>query len=651
MRRFVLLALLLSGLLGARATRAATVPTLLEQLRTQPPDTGRVRLLNALCDALHDNAPTRALTYGEQSVALARQLHDQPALLQALLLLASCYANLADGPHALQLQQQALLLARQLQSTDGLVHSYTGMGSVYHERNDTAAAMRNYQRALALAYEPGVRVRSQLMLFGNLGNLYFYMHNRPQGLLFTRRALQLARRTGDRAGESLYLADLGSFYMQMDRLGTAEGLLRQAVSLVEPLQNRRFEAGHLELLATVLLVRDELEEAESLTQRALALSRRIDYKERVLDAYHLLAEISARRREYEMAYRWQERFRDLNDSLNGRSRLQTLMALQTRYETAEKEQQIRQLTDREAVMQQRNRALLVAIAALLLGLGGIAIFYAKLRRSQAALSANHQALSEAIQELRQLAASKDRLYAIVAHDLRGPVTSFASVTELIDFYLKQGDEAGLRRLPELVRQSAQQLNHLLDNLLNWAVNQTGELAFRPAVLPVADLCRETVRLYANAAQAKQITLSQDCPASLAVWADTHMIQTVLRNLVGNALKFTPAGGTIQLRAVAVGTDTILLSVQDSGTGMEPRQIAALLSSGAPPAPLPGPRSGTGLGLLLCRAFVDRQGGTIRIESTPGQGTTVHIQLPAAPRQGLGQQPRLPLSARPDEYRS
>ncbi|MBX0292772.1 tetratricopeptide repeat-containing sensor histidine kinase [Hymenobacter sp. HSC-4F20] len=630
MQRLLPILLLLCLACGRLAAQSATEAALLGQLRTHPSDTGRVRLLNALCYELHDSAPTRALTYGEQGVALARSLRDQSGLLQGLLNLGSCYANLADGPHALQLQQEALHLARRLNSADGIVRSYAGMGGVYHERNDTAAALVNYRRALERVYQPGVRVRTQLMLFGNLGNLYFYLGRRQEALVFTRRALQLARRTGDRAGESLYLADLGSFYLQMDQLETAEGLLRQAVTLVEPLNTPRFEAGHLELLATALLIKGEIEEAEELTRRALALSRRIQYRERVLDAYSLMAEINASQRNFEQAYVWQNRFRDLNDSLNSRSRVQTLTALQTRYETAEKESQIRQLTERSVVSQQRNRALWGAIAALLLGLSGMGLLYGKLRRSRAALATNHRILEEATQELRQLAASKDRLYAIVAHDLRGPVTSFAGVTELIDFYLKQGDEKGLRRLPNLVRQSAHQLNHLLDNLLNWAVNQTGELAFRPERLSAIELLVQALELYANTAEAKQITLQLEAPPELAVWADAHMTQTVLRNLVGNALKFTPSGGTICLRAKALPGSGVQLSVADSGTGMAASQVAAVLTDTGPSRPLKRePGSGTGLGLLLCRAFMHRQGGSLDIKSAPGQGTTVSVTLPAA----------------------
>lgn len=630
MQRFLLLWLLLIILPCFAEARPEPPEALLKRrLATQPADTGRVRQLASLCFELHDSAPIQALRYGEQAADLARQLNDQPGLLRSLLVLSSCYANLSDGPHALLLQQQALDLARRLRNPDGIVRSYTGMGGVHHERNDTASALLNYRRALALAYQPGVQPHTQLLLFGNLGNLYFSLNNHEEGLLYTRRALQLARRTGDVAGESLYLADMGSYYQQLNQLNTAEGLIRQSITLLEPLDLPRFEAGNLELLASVLIQKKKLTEAETLTRQALGLARQIDYKEGVLEAYKLLAEIHAAWRQFGKAFEWQIRFRDLNDSLNSRSRLHTLAALQTRYETAEKEYQIRLLTERGRTDQRHNRELWGAVALLLLGLGGMAVLYLQLRQSRTALAKNNEALQEATRELRELAASKDRLYAIVAHDLRGPVTSFAGVTELIDFYLQRGDEQGLRRLPDMVRQAAQNLNSLLDNLLNWAVSQTGELAFRPARLPVSDLLVEMANLYSSSAEAKQIAFHIDYAPGLAVWADPHMTRTVLRNFIGNALKFTPANGSIYLRADAPTGAIIRLSVTDTGPGMSAEQVVGLLDAKNPRLPIYGPRSGTGLGLLLCRAFAIRQGGALHITSAPGQGTSVSVTLPAA----------------------
>lgn len=642
MQRLLFLGLLLHCLGGTGAAYASvfanaradsTVDALLRQVAVQPADTGRVRQLADLCYAFHDAEPTRALQYGEQAVRLATRLHDRPGLLRSLLNLSSCYANLADAAHALRLQQQALALARQLRDSDGIVRSFTGMGSVHHERNDTASALLQYRRALAQAYEPGVRVSTQLMLFGNLGNLYSYLGDHTQALLHTRRALQLARATHDEAGESLYLANLGSYYIQLDKLKIAEGLLRQAVAMVEPIHNPRLEASHLELLATVLLLQNQLDEAETFTRRALRLARRSAYQERALDAYSLMAEIKASRRQFEEAFVWQSRHRDLNDSLNSRSRVQTLAALQTRFETAEKEHQIKLLTQRGELQQVRNRELWAVVGALALGLGGMGVLYWQLRQSRTALAANHAALHQVTHELREVAASKDRLYAIIAHDLRGPVTSFVGVTELIDFYLQHGDEKNLRRLPALVRQSAQSLNSLLDNLLNWAVSQSGELVSQPEELVVKDLYTEIQDLYRTTAEAKQVHLVASAPSYLRVTADRNLLRTILRNLVGNALKCTPVGGRVQLTATAEA-GMVALTVTDTGQGMTPEQVAALLAptsnsgiSTVPSAMRKG-RFGTGLGWPLCRAFAARLGATLTMTSRVGNGTTVRVQLPA-----------------------
>jgi signal transduction histidine kinase len=619
---------------AAEAPPSSAEATLLRRLVVQPPDTGRVRLLAALCYELHDSDPTRALRYGEQAVTLSTTLRDQPGQLHALLNLSSCYANLSDGPHALRLQQQALTLARRLRDNDGIVRAYTGIGGIHHERNDTLNALRNYQWALEKVYDKDVKTRTQLMLFGNMGNLYSYLGRYSKALLYTRRALQLARANGDKAGESLYLAHLGTHYYQQNRLDLAEGLLREAITLVEPLRSYRIEAGHLEMLAIVLLLKDQFDEAETLTRRAMRLARQTASQERILDGYNLMAEINASRRDYEQAFGWQNRFRDLNDSLNSRSRLQTLAALQTRYETQGKEHQIRLLTQQGELQNLRNQKLWAVVGALVLGLGGVFFLYWKLRQSRTALAANNVALQQATRELREVAASKDRLYAVVAHDLRGPVTSFVGVTELIEFYLRKGDENGLRRLPALVRQSANSLNSLLDNLLSWAVSQTGELVSQPEWLSVDELFAEIEELYRTTAEAKQIRLTASEVPGLQVWSDLNMTRTILRNLVGNALKFTPSGGHIQLDAAATPDHNVLLSVADSGRGMPAEQLDALLRDSASSPMMVSAsnnsRSGTGLGLPLCRAFVERLHGTLTVESTLGQGTLVQIRLPARP---------------------
>ena len=283
---------------------------------------------------------------------------------------------------------------------------------------------------------------------------------------------------------------------------------------------------------------------------------------------------------------------------------------------------------------QHTQLLVGALAILAVVLLVVIYLYRNLRLSRAKLTANNRALEAASDELRAVAVFKDKLYAIVAHDLRGPVTAFAGVTSLIDTYIAHNDQAGLAQLPGVVRQAADSLNHLLDNVLNWAVSQTGELECRPVSLVVSEMFDECQALYQTTAAASWQHITATASPGLRLLADRNMTRTILRNLVGNALKFMPSGGHVHLDASPDPDDPrmVLLSCTDTGPGMSAATVSALTSGPALPEPTPEPElrgTGLGLGLALCRAFVHRHGGTLVIQSRPGAGTNVTVSLPRA----------------------
>lgn len=637
---FLLMWLLAVGTLLAPAARAGSalpdVAALRRQLGTPLPDTARLRLLTTLCHALRGQQPARALPYGEAAVALARAQPGGPAhdaaLLRGLLDLATCYANLSNGPEALTLLAEARVLARTLHDTDALTRAYTAQGSVYHERGDSATARRHYRRALQLATQAEVSPRTRMKLLGNVGSLYFFRQQLPQALHFDSLALALARREGDSTAQSTYLSSLASYQFQQGNLGRVKRLLTQALAISRRQADMRNQADQLMLFSLYYIQVDERARADAAVREALHLARQSNYLERVLDAYSILAAEAAESRDYQRAYQWNQRYVELNDTLNSRQTMQTLAAAQASYETQERARRLRQLTQLQQEQVWRSRLLVGVVAVLALGLMAAAYFYRNLRRSRAALAVNNAALERASTELRGVAAFKDKLYAIVAHDLRGPVTAFAGVTSLIDSYIAQDDQAGLARLPALVRQAADSLNRLLDNLLNWAVSQTGELECRPAPLAVAELFAECQALYETTAAAGWQHITTAVPPGLRLLADRNMTRTILRNLVGNSLKFMPAGGHVHLEAAPDPGDPsmVLLSCTDTGPGMSAPTVAALMSGPALPEPTPTPHAtGLGLGLALSRAFVHRHGGTLVIQSRPGAGTNVTVSLPLA----------------------
>ena len=627
--------LVLGGAAAARPPSMSGVEALRQRLATQLPDTARLRLLTNLCHALHNEQPARALRYGGAAVALARTLPpaaQAPGLLRSLLALASCYANLSNGPEALNLLAEAQQLARTEHNTDALARTYTAQGAVYHERGDSATAWRYYRRALRLVAQPDASVHTRMQLLGNVGSLCYFRRQYPQALHFDSLALALARRGRDSTAEATYLSSLATYHLQSGNLPRVKRLLTQALAISRRQHATRNQADQLVMFALYYIQRDDPVRADAAAREALRLARQSGYLDRVLDAYSILAAEAAEHNDYRQAYEWNQRYVALNDTLNNRETLQTLAAARVSYETKERARRLRQLTAQNDEQVGRSRLLGGAVAVLATCLLGGAYLYRNLQRSRAALAANHRALEKTSAELRGVAASKDKLYAIVAHDLRGPVTAFAGVTSLIDSYIARNDQAGLARLPALVRQASESLNHLLDNMLNWAVSQTGELDCRPAPLLVAELFAECQALYQTTAAASGQHITAAAPAGLLLLADRNMARTILRNLVGNALKFMPNGGHAHLEATLDPADpqTVLLSCTDTGPGMQPATIAALMSGPALPEPEATPRAkGLGLGLALCRAFVHRHGGTLVIQSRPGAGTNVTVSLPAA----------------------
>ena len=636
---FLLRWLMALGLLGPLVAARAAVPgsaeALRQQLATRLPDTTRLRLLTAICYRLHDEQPARALPYGEAAVALARTLppaEQGPGLLRSLLGLASCYANLSNGPETLTLLNEAQALARSQHDTDALVRTYTAQGSIYHERGDSTTAWRHYQRALQLNARPGVSAHTRMKLLGNVGSLFFFRQHMPQAVHYDSLALALARRNSDSTAESTYLSSLATYQMKLGRLPRVKRLLTQALAISRRQHAARNQAEQLILFAMYYIQTDQPDRADAAVREALRVARQSGYLERVLDAYSILAAEAAEYNHYREAYEWNKRYVDLNDTLNNRQTMQTLAAAQVSYETQERARRLRQLTAQQAEQGWHNRLLGAAVGVLALGLLVAVYLHRNLRRSRAALAANNRALEKASEELRAVAVLKDKLYAIVAHDLRGPVTAFAGVTSLIDSYIAQNDQAGLARLPALVRQASDSLNHLLDNVLNWAVSQTGELDCRPMPLLVTDLFAECQALYQTTAAASWQHITMAAPPELRLLADRNMTRTILRNLVGNALKFMPAGGHVHLEAAPDPDDprTVLLSCTDTGPGMSAATVASLMSGPALPEPSPVPQAtGLGLGLALCRAFVHRHGGTLVIQSRPGAGTNVTVSLPSA----------------------
>ncbi len=262
--------------------------------------------------------------------------------------------------------------------------------------------------------------------------------------------------------------------------------------------------------------------------------------------------------------------------------------------------------------------------------GGVDYITKPFRREEVLARVNAQlTLKHALEELRVANAAKDKLFSIVAHDLRGPVASLAGMLEVIVVNPEMlNDDDRPMFLNELAF-SARTLLHLIENLLSWAKNQRDAITYKPETICVNDIIDTQLNIFSGMAKEKGIALKARVDGRIYAFADSDTIMTVMRNLLSNALKFTSETGGVEIGAERQG-DIVEISISDTGVGIPAERLETLFE-GREQTTTFGTRNekGSGLGLLLCKEFVENNGGTIRAESEPSKGSRFIFTLPAS----------------------
>jgi signal transduction histidine kinase/ligand-binding sensor domain-containing protein len=241
-----------------------------------------------------------------------------------------------------------------------------------------------------------------------------------------------------------------------------------------------------------------------------------------------------------------------------------------------------------------------------------------------------QIIRERTQELRESNQAKTKLFSVVAHDLRNISTGIVGWSSLLQESAETGNYDEVKEYIGYLHQASTQFSGFLKNFLDWARSQSESLIKRPEKIDPAILIDEAVSHEEPKAIAKHIEIIRKASSKHTIYADPDMISIVLRNLLHNAIKFTREGGIIEIETRKQDDDNICISIRDNGVGMEKATLEKLLSSdGYITKTGTSGEKGTGLGITLCKDFVQKNDGTIHIESEPGKGSTVFVTLPSA----------------------
>ena len=233
-------------------------------------------------------------------------------------------------------------------------------------------------------------------------------------------------------------------------------------------------------------------------------------------------------------------------------------------------------------------------------------------------------------ELHNLNATKDKFFSIIAHDIKNPFNAILGFTSLLEANFTEWTDEMKLEIINMIHSSSKNLYQLLENLLQWSRSQRGIIEFKPERIELKVLLHSVIDLMKGTADAKNIELTVILPKNeLTINADQQMLDTILRNLIGNALKFTNRGGKVQVKVEAI-VGFVMIKITDNGVGMQSALLQNLFRIDAN-FTTPGTNNeiGTGLGLILVKEFVEKHGGEIRVESIVGQGSVFYFTLPLA----------------------
>lgn len=524
-----------------------------------------------------------ALVYSRKVLDLIPQIQDYYNVAQVCISIGIVYLDAKKYNYADDMFQQALQAAESGEDTFLIAASNMYLGA---NKVDDANVS---QQELALAKE---QLDKADQLFTELQNDYvreylnvYYasyfcgVKDYEEALARSSRYMNYIKETGQDEIMALIYSQRGKIFEQMVAIDSAEVCYQQAIELATKTQN------------------DFLLE----------------------DAYLNLYEIAKDKQDYEQALTYHEQYLIHHDTIYNQ-RLQDIMGTEGVKLDLAGEQRARKNAELQAQLLSSRNQLFGAIA---LGLLGILLIGGYLFRQ---LQKTRKQLESQNVQLKQLNATKDKFFGIIAHDIRSPITALDGVGEQMNYYLSKNNTSKLERLAERVDVTTKRLSGLLDNLLNWALLQTGMIPYHPYAVVLKEVADEIIELYQPLAEAKNIHLKNEIADDLRVYADYSALNTIIRNLVSNALKFTPAEETVSLTAKEE-KEKAFIEINDTGTGIHAEKIQQLFTLEKKSAKGTAGEKGTGLGLMLCKELVELNKGTIKVFSELGKGSRFVFSVP------------------------
>lgn len=543
------------------------------------------------------------------------------------------YRNQSNSSKALAFYLLAVELLEEIGDARGIQYISSNIGNIYFEKKDFKTAMKFHQKALR--YNEEIADPYSLShILNNLGLIYAEQKSYPEAMAYFKRAFQTHQSISNKEGMATAALNIGDTFLDLSNLDSAHYYFSEVLRVVDENNDRLSKSYALLGLGETLMLQGKLIEARGIIKRGLKLSQEINYLGNVVIGAEKLSQLENSLGNYRAAYNAQILLKQTSDSIFNEEETAKFVRIQAENDFQAERDSIQFAQEKERLIykseiERKNanqRLLILVILLTMIVVGVVFFFYNRLQKLNIEVTQQRD-------ELEKLNKTKSRLFSIIAHDLRSPLGAMTGFAELIQMDVEEkyqlAPESELAKMFRYLKESSLNLQGLLDGLLKWAIKEQGALTIHPESLSLSQCVQENFQIFKHQAQIKVIDLQSKVEEDVSVMADRNSLMTILRNLINNALKFTPEGGKVVVSGRA--TDgTVVIEVIDTGVGISPEKMQTLFEIDEQKSSR-GTKgeAGSGLGLNLVYDFIQINGGSITVESVLDQGTVFKVKLPEA----------------------
>ena len=559
-----------------------------------------------------------ALHLLKEALALSKKYNLGGNEAWALEEMAINYIAMGTFDRAIENYQRAIGLYEKDKSLYYLAPTLQELGSLFYRMKDWAVADSYFKKALAINRSLPDTL-GMMSNYSRMGQVAIAQDQPKKAIMLYVQAALLNAKLKDSTTLSTVYADMATAWKNLKNFPQGLHYYQKALQLNRRFNNQILALGNLIGISTIYVEQAQPDSAQYYAELALAQSKKYGSLEQQKAIQYLLSQINEQQGDYQTALQYHKNYQQLNDSIYTANAQLKLKEAQVRQNVADYQKEKEQAKRETALLNTRNRLYLALVFAFLsiILLGGFLFF--QLRKARNQLKAQNL-------QLQQLNATKDKFFGIIAHDIRSPIVALEGVGEQMTYYLEKQQPDKLARLASRVEKTAQQLGTLLDNLLNWALLQQGVIPYRPKPIQVKQVMAELLEIFQANAQAKNIQLESNIPEDLVAYADENTFQAILRNLVSNAIKFTPSGGKVAV-TTEIKERKVFININDTGTGISVEKLAKLFVIDKSSEKGTAGEKGTGLGLILVKELVELNKGNVQVESVINLGSRFTVSLP------------------------